>query len=104
MQNELLHYRNLELRAGSVFDLLLQESFTDSLGGSSVCGVQLGGNHFEYNIFTGLNLLVESGERISCSQVVICTGTFLSGEIHIGIQNVRLSIDFRGSRSAYPNP
>lgn len=27
---------------------------------------------------------LESGEVIKCSQVVICTGTFLSGEIHIG--------------------
>ena len=28
---------------------------------------------------------LESGETIKCSQIVICTGTFLSGEIHIGL-------------------
>jgi len=28
--------------------------------------------------------IVETGDVIPCSQVVICTGTFLSGEIHIG--------------------
>lgn len=26
----------------------------------------------------------DSGENIHCSQVIICTGTFLGGEIHIG--------------------
>lgn len=28
----------------------------------------------------------ESGEIVRCSQAVICTGTFLSGEIHIGMK------------------
>jgi tRNA U34 5-carboxymethylaminomethyl modifying enzyme MnmG/GidA len=28
---------------------------------------------------------LETGEVIDCSQVVICTGTFLGGEIHIGM-------------------
>lgn len=28
--------------------------------------------------------IIETGDVIPCSQVVICTGTFLSGEIHIG--------------------
>lgn len=27
---------------------------------------------------------IDTGDVIPCSQVVICTGTFLSGEIHIG--------------------
>jgi len=26
----------------------------------------------------------DTGEVIKCTQVVLCTGTFLSGEIHIG--------------------
>jgi tRNA uridine 5-carboxymethylaminomethyl modification enzyme len=30
--------------------------------------------------------VAESGEIIACSQVVVCTGTFLSGEIHIGLK------------------
>lgn len=28
--------------------------------------------------------IIETGDVIPCSHVVICTGTFLSGEIHIG--------------------
>ncbi|KAL4253272.1 MnmG family protein [Pleurotus pulmonarius] len=47
------------VRAGSVFDLLLDDT--------KVAGVKL-----------------DSGENIHCSQVIICTGTFLGGEIHIG--------------------
>ncbi|EJD00295.1 glucose-inhibited division protein A subfamily [Fomitiporia mediterranea MF3/22] len=67
MQAELFHYGNLEVRAGSVFDLLFDGTYTDPTQGLLVRGIQL-----------------ESGEQINCSQVVICTGTFLSGEIHIG--------------------
>lgn len=33
--------------------------------------------------------MIETGETIPCSQVVICTGTFLSGEIHIGTSTSR---------------
>lgn len=40
---------------------------------------------------------IDTGEVIKCSQVVICTGTFLGGEIHIGktscICNVSISVD-----------
>ena len=34
--------------------------------------------------------LVDSGEVVKCSQVVVCTGTFLSGEIHIGMVVYRI--------------
>lgn len=30
-------------------------------------------------------ILTDNGEIVQCSKVVICTGTFLSGEIHIGL-------------------
>ena len=30
---------------------------------------------------------IETGDVIPCPQVVICTGTFLSGEIHIGARS-----------------
>ncbi|VDB98173.1 unnamed protein product [Peniophora sp. CBMAI 1063] len=69
MQETLLNYKNLDVRAGSVFDLIFdhtQPSTSQNVWGQ-VEGVRL-----------------ESGEVIKCSQVVICTGTFLSGEIHIG--------------------
>ncbi|KZT02005.1 GIDA-domain-containing protein [Laetiporus sulphureus 93-53] len=72
MQEALHNYPNLDVRAASVFDLVLHHSpsaVADGQMGPAVEGVQL-----------------DSGEIIRCSQVVICTGTFLSGEIHIGMK------------------
>ncbi|KII84851.1 hypothetical protein PLICRDRAFT_117407 [Plicaturopsis crispa FD-325 SS-3] len=59
MQAAVATYPGLDVRAGSAWDLVLEDG--------KVRGVVL-----------------ERGERIACSQVVICTGTFLAGEIHIG--------------------
>ncbi|KAG2018643.1 mitochondrial translation optimization protein [Coprinopsis cinerea AmutBmut pab1-1] len=70
MQKILHNYPNLDIKAGSVFDLIIERSHTDA-GWGRVQGVQL-----------------DSGEIISCSQVVICTGTFLSGEIHMGLKRI----------------
>ncbi|KAH9912974.1 glucose-inhibited division protein A subfamily [Epithele typhae] len=71
MQAALFNYPNLDIRAGSVFDLVLSHPTTSSsvtdFPRSEVRGVKL-----------------DTGDVITCSQVVICTGTFLSGEIHIG--------------------
>ncbi|KAG8693724.1 Mitochondrial Translation Optimization [Ceratobasidium sp. 394] len=60
---------NLDLRAASVHDLVLEPfaSSSNLLTQQSVTGVRL-----------------DTGEVIRCSEVVICTGTFLAGEIHIG--------------------
>ncbi|KAI9065742.1 glucose-inhibited division protein A subfamily [Trametes sanguinea] len=70
MQEALHRYPNLDIRAGSVFDLVLSPPSTSyGLPRSEIRGVKL-----------------DSGEVITCSQVVICTGTFLSGEIHIGMK------------------
>jgi len=69
MQAALSNYSNLDVRAGSVFDLALRHSEGASEGSIP-------------NVVEGVRL--DSGELIKCSQVVICTGTFLSGEIHIG--------------------
>ncbi|KAM5545802.1 hypothetical protein V8D89_000840 [Ganoderma adspersum] len=70
MQTRLHSYPNLDIRAGSVFDLVLgQPSMSTDFPRSEVRGVTL-----------------DSREVITCSQVVICTGTFLSGEIHIGMK------------------
>ncbi|KAJ7050581.1 mitochondrial translation optimization protein [Mycena amicta] len=63
MQNALRNYPNLDIRAASAYDLVFDRPH------HSVSGVKL-----------------ETGEVISCSQVVLCTGTFLSGEIHIGLK------------------
>ncbi|KAH0580554.1 hypothetical protein H2248_002047 [Termitomyces sp. 'cryptogamus'] len=70
MQEALHNYSGLDIRAGSVFDVLFDHfdpSTSDRWG--KIKGVKL-----------------DSGETIHCSQVVICTGTFLSGEIHIGMK------------------
>ncbi|OBZ72941.1 Mitochondrial translation optimization protein 1 [Grifola frondosa] len=68
MQELLLNYPNLTIRAGSVFDLTFKQPI-EATHHSAVEGVKL-----------------DSGEIITCSQIVICTGTFLSGEIHIGMK------------------
>ncbi|TDL25313.1 glucose-inhibited division protein A subfamily [Rickenella mellea] len=76
MQLALFDYPNLDVRPAGVFDLLFRSPDhtthspnTAHLSQATIAGVQL-----------------DSGERIPCSQVVICTGTFLSGEIHIGMK------------------
>ncbi|KAJ7982829.1 mitochondrial translation optimization protein [Mycena polygramma] len=70
MQNAILEQANLVVRAGSVFDLVFDHS------------QPLAPN--QWGKISGVKL--ESGEIIGCSQVVVCTGTFLSGEIHIGLK------------------
>ncbi|KAF8726182.1 hypothetical protein AX14_008005 [Amanita brunnescens Koide BX004] len=72
MQEIMGHYPGLDIRAGSVFDLLFdcsREAPEDKKRWGKVVGVRL-----------------DSGETIDCLQVVICTGTFLSGEIHLGLE------------------
>ncbi|EED81849.1 predicted protein [Postia placenta Mad-698-R] len=60
MQAALHNYPSLDIRSASVSDLV-----------------------FDHD---GINAFSDSGEVIKCSQVIICTGTFLSGEIHIGMK------------------
>ncbi|KAJ7139979.1 glucose inhibited division protein A-domain-containing protein [Mycena crocata] len=70
MQKAILEQPNLDVRAGSVFDLVFDHSqplIPNQWG--KISGVKL-----------------ESGEVIGCTEVVVCTGTFLSGEIHIGLK------------------
>ncbi|CAE7114621.1 unnamed protein product [Rhizoctonia solani] len=68
VQSALARTPNLETRAASVYDLILQPyASSNPLTRQKVVGVQL-----------------DTGEMIECSEVVICTGTFLAGEIHIG--------------------
>ncbi|KAF7317924.1 Mitochondrial translation optimization protein [Mycena kentingensis (nom. inval.)] len=67
MQNALQCYPKLHVRAASVHDLVFEEPHAHRF--RNVAGIEL-----------------ETGEIISCSQVVLCTGTFLSGEIHIGLR------------------
>lgn len=91
MQETLFNYPNLEVKTGMVFDLLFDHNAPRD--GSSaqkqwgkVTGVRFGELYYcEGNRLTEHVVAKDTGETISCSAVVICTGTFLGGEIHIGI-------------------
>ncbi|EMD31172.1 hypothetical protein CERSUDRAFT_69512 [Gelatoporia subvermispora B] len=73
MQETLHGYPNLDIRAGSAFDLVFDHSVAESSTNPSPWGTIQG-------------VRLATGDIIKCSQVVICTGTFLSGEIHIGMK------------------
>lgn len=65
MQRVLNHYPNLSLFSGKVKDLII-----DPQANNRVCGV-----------------ILEDGDRfIGADNVVITTGTFLNGEIHVGLE------------------
>lgn len=67
MQATLNTYPNLSIKAGSVHDVTFSETTSDGTELPLVSGIRL-----------------ETGEVLRCKQVIICTGTFLAGEIHIG--------------------
>ena len=71
MREEMLHYPGLDVKEGKVADIVVDRSPTAASQG----------RHGE---ITGVRL--ESGEIINTSNVVITTGTFLGGEIHIGLE------------------
>ncbi|KAK7409029.1 Mitochondrial Translation Optimization [Neonectria punicea] len=70
MRDELTSYPNLSIILESVSDIVLSEAPESADGASSrIAGVRL-----------------ESGQVVPTSKVIITTGTFLGGEIHIGLQ------------------
>ncbi|TLS29077.1 hypothetical protein PpBr36_00524 [Pyricularia pennisetigena] len=70
MREELLSYPNLDVVLDSVDDIIVGENPDPSTGAKGkIKGVRLA-----------------SGEEIRTNQVVITTGTFLGGEIHIGLE------------------
>jgi tRNA uridine 5-carboxymethylaminomethyl modification enzyme len=70
MAEEILGYKGLSVVEGSVADIIVDRTGEE---GSA-----------RYGKITGVRL--ESGQIIPASQVVITTGTFLGGEIHIGLE------------------
>ncbi|KAF9925923.1 Mitochondrial Translation Optimization [Mortierella alpina] len=74
MQKALHEYPNLTIKAGSVSDIVL---------GAEILPPTPGANNVQGEI-KGIKL--ESGEVIRAPKVVITTGTFLKGEIHIGLK------------------
>ncbi|KAF9905782.1 Mitochondrial Translation Optimization [Linnemannia zychae] len=74
MQKALHEYPNLTIKAGSVSDIVL---------GAEILPPTPGQNNIQGEI-RGIKL--ESGEVIHAPKVIITTGTFLRGEIHIGLE------------------
>ncbi|KAK6349753.1 Mitochondrial Translation Optimization [Orbilia brochopaga] len=72
MQAELTAYPNLTVKEGSVADIIIDKSPGFLPNGDG-----------HYGQVTGIKL--ESGEEVYTRHIVVTTGTFLSGEIHIGL-------------------
>ncbi|KAJ1335284.1 tRNA uridine 5-carboxymethylaminomethyl modification enzyme [Microdochium nivale] len=88
MREELLGYPNLSILAGSVSDIVLGDGVeavadTEGVGDTAVSAAQPLSSKSNKKI-TGVRL--ESGEIIPTTQVIITTGTFLSAEIHLGLE------------------
>lgn len=71
MKEEMLQYQGLSILEGSVADIIVDRTQEEGTKGT-------------YGKITGVRL--ESGQIIPTSNVVITTGTFLGGEIHIGLE------------------
>ncbi|KAK0899844.1 Mitochondrial Translation Optimization [Friedmanniomyces endolithicus] len=71
MREEMTSYTGLQVKEGKVADVILDRSPEAAVGGrhAKITGVRL-----------------KSGEVIQTKNVVITTGTFLGGEIHIGLE------------------
>ena len=74
MKEELLSTRNLSVLEGKVADIVVSKEFAP------------GDEHASYTQGKIVGVRLETGEVIPTSQVVITTGTFLGGEIHIGLE------------------
>lgn len=72
MREEILSTPNLSVLEGKVGDIIVSKDNIDP------------GDHVSQGRITGVRL--EDGQIIPTSQVVITTGTFLGGEIHIGME------------------
>ncbi|KAL2134216.1 hypothetical protein VTI74DRAFT_721 [Chaetomium olivicolor] len=72
MREELESYPNLSIVLGRVSDIVIADNHDDPAADGAKSKI------------TGVRL--ESGEVLPTSQVVITTGTFLGGEIHIGLE------------------
>ncbi|KAG0309573.1 Mitochondrial Translation Optimization [Dissophora globulifera] len=73
MQKALHEYPNLTIKAGSVSDIVLGAEILPPTPGENIVQGEIKG------------IKLESGEVIHAPKVIITTGTFLRGEIHIGL-------------------
>ncbi|KAI9596825.1 glucose inhibited division protein A-domain-containing protein [Syncephalis fuscata] len=79
MQTTLSNLPNLTIKKGSVFDLVLEPTMTTA----TTAVADPSQETRPYGRVQGIRL--ESGEVVKASKIVITTGTFLQGEIHIGL-------------------
>ncbi|KAJ1865003.1 Mitochondrial Translation Optimization [Coemansia sp. RSA 2703] len=84
MQETLSSYPGLSLKSGSVADILLERSSEADEQSLKRLASQDSASAQESATVVGVRL--ESGEIIRARKVVITTGTFLGGEIHIGLK------------------
>ncbi|KAJ1921016.1 Mitochondrial Translation Optimization [Mycoemilia scoparia] len=84
MQETLMNYKNLSIREGSVADILLK--YEDGLDRNSIQQLAVDDSASARKAFKVYGIKLEGGERIHARKVVITTGTFLGGEIHIGLK------------------
>lgn len=71
MQREILNYDNLAVLEGQVEDVIIEPQTNEDFSGRS------------YGMVKGV--ILGDGTVLKCSKVVVTTGTFLGGEIHIGL-------------------
>ncbi|KAK9454406.1 glucose inhibited division protein A-domain-containing protein [Dipodascopsis uninucleata] len=82
MQEEIRACKNLEIKEGSVHDLIVEK--TPSLV-SNASTVDANDSSSSTTLGKVLGIILASGQVIATNSVVITTGTFLRGEIHIGL-------------------
>ena len=75
MQAEIGAYPNLNVVIGSAADIILDDRHNGGGGDGGGKAGQIAG------------VRLESGERLSTSRLILTTGTFLGGEIHIGLES-----------------
>ncbi|KAK6460643.1 mitochondrial translation optimization [Scheffersomyces coipomensis] len=73
MQKEILNYPNLQVMEAKVDDIIIEPTVNDN---EDATGRKYG---------TVKGLILSDGRVLNCSKVVVTTGTFLGGEIHIGL-------------------
>lgn len=73
MQKEILNYKNLTVVEAQVEDIIIEMNRDET---TDVSGRNFGAIR---------GVILKDGQVLKCSQVVVTTGTFLGGEIHIGM-------------------
>ncbi|KAI5960125.1 MTO1 [Candida pseudojiufengensis] len=72
MQNEICNYKNLSIIEAQVKDIIIEPTHSEDHNGRKYGKVK--------------GLVLEDGRILRCEKIVVTTGTFLGGEIHIGLK------------------